>query len=73
MQYSFDKTSVARARDFCVVASATFRMLYVFVVMEHASCRIIHLNVTSHPTAAWTLQQLREAIRSDHRYHFFAP
>jgi putative transposase len=53
------------ACDFCVVVSATFRILYVLVVMEHASRRIIHLNVTAHPTAAWTLQQLREAIPSD--------
>jgi hypothetical protein len=44
------------ACDFCVVASATFRILYVLVVMEHASRRIIHLNVTAHPNAAWTLQ-----------------
>jgi hypothetical protein len=50
------------ACDFCVVAKATFRILYVLVVMEHASRRIIHVNVTAHPTAAWTLQQLREAI-----------
>ena len=58
------------ACDFCVVASATFRILYVLVVMEHASRRIIHLNVTAHPTAAWTLQPLREAIPSDHSYRF---
>jgi transposase InsO family protein len=58
------------ACDFCVVASATFRLLYVLVVMEHASRRLIHLNVTAHPTAAWTLQQLREAIPSDHTYRF---
>jgi putative transposase len=58
------------ACNFCVVASATFRMLYVLVVMEHASRRIIHLNVTAHPTAAWSLQQLREAIPSDHAYRF---
>ena len=38
--------------------------------MEHASRRIIHLNVTAHPSAAWTLQQLREAIPSDHTYRF---
>jgi putative transposase len=58
------------ACDFCVVASATFRILYVLVVMEHAPRRIIHINVTAHPTAAWTLQQLREAIPSDHTYRF---
>jgi len=58
------------ACDFFVVASASFRIFYVLVVMEHASRRIIHLNVTSHPTAAWTLQQLREAIPSDHTYRF---
>src|SRR5271166_4197409 len=58
------------ACDFFVVASATFRILYVLVVMEHASRRIIHLNVTSQPTAAWTLQQLREAVPSDHTYRF---
>ena len=45
--------------------ATTFQMLYVLVVMEHASRRIIHLNMTVHPTAAWTLQQLREAIPSE--------
>ena len=58
------------ACDFCVVVTATFRIRYVFVVMEHGSRRIIHLNVTAHPSAAWTLQQLREAIPSDHAYRF---
>jgi putative transposase len=38
--------------------------------MEQASRRIIHLNVTAHPTAAWFLQRLREAIPSDHAYRF---
>jgi putative transposase len=58
------------ACDFCVAATATFRILYVFVVMEHASRRMIHVNATAHPTAAWTLQQLREAIPCDHSYRF---
>jgi len=56
------------ACDFCVVVTATFRLLYVFVVMEHATRRIIYTNVTAHPTASWTLQQLREAIPADHAY-----
>jgi hypothetical protein len=58
------------ACDFCGVATATFRLLYVFVMMEHLSRRIIHFNVTAHPTAAWTVQQLREAIPSDQTYRF---
>jgi transposase InsO family protein len=58
------------ACDFCVAVTATFRLLYVFVVMEHGSRRLLHCNVTAHPTAQWTLQQLREAIPSDHAYRF---
>jgi len=54
--------------DFCVVVTATFRLLYVLVVIEHQTRRIAHCNVTTHPTAAWALQQLRETIPSDHGY-----
>ncbi len=56
------------ACDFCVAVTATFRMLYVFVVIEHASRRLLHVNVTAHPTAQWTMQQFREAIPADHAY-----
>jgi len=58
------------ACDFCVVVTATFRLLYVLVVMELATRRILHVNVTAHPTALWALQQLRDAIPSDHTYRF---
>jgi putative transposase len=58
------------ACDFCVVVTATFRLLYVLVVMEHASRRILHANVTEHPTAQGTLQQLRDALPVDHSYRF---
>jgi transposase InsO family protein len=58
------------ACDFCVAITATFRMLYVFVVMERTSRLLLHVNVTAHPTAAWTLQQLREVVPSNHSYRF---
>jgi len=56
------------ACDFCVVVTATFRILYVFVVIEHTSRRLLHVNVTAHPTASWTTQQFRTAIPADHAY-----
>jgi putative transposase len=58
------------ACDFCTVVTATFRLLHVFVLMEHATRRILHANVTAHPTAQWTIQQLRDAIPADHGYRF---
>jgi putative transposase len=47
--------------DFFTVPTVTFRVLFVFVVLSHDRRRIVHFNVTAHPTAAWTAQQLREA------------
>jgi len=47
--------------DFFTVPTATFRVLFVFVVLSHERRRIVYVNVTAHPTAAWTAQQLREA------------
>jgi putative transposase len=44
------------ACDFFVVVTATFRTLYVFVIMELGTRRILNQNVTAHPTAEWTLQ-----------------
>jgi transposase InsO family protein len=58
------------ACDFAVAVTATFRLLYVFVVIEHRSRRLIHCNVTAHPSAAWTLQQLREVVGYESRYKF---
>ena len=58
------------ACDFFVVVTATFRTLYVFVIMELGTRRILHHNVTDHPTAEWTLQQFREALPGDHPYRF---
>ena len=58
------------ACDFCLAITASFRMLYVFVVIEHGTRRLVHCNVTAHPTAVWTLQQLREVAGIDHQYQF---
>jgi putative transposase len=58
------------ACDFFVAVIATFRMLYVFVVIEHGTRRLAHVNVTAHPSADWTLQQLREVVGDNdgHKY-----
>jgi putative transposase len=55
------------ACDFFVAVTSTFQLLYVFMVMEHGSRRLIHCNVTAHPTALWTRQQLREALEASLR------
>jgi putative transposase len=58
------------ACDFFTVVTATFRVLHVFVAMEVGARRLLHLNVTTHPTAEWTLQQFRETLPGDHPYRF---
>ena len=58
------------AADFLVAVTAGFRVLYVLVVMEVSSRRILHSNVTAHPTGTWSLQQFREAVPGDHTYRF---
>jgi putative transposase len=58
------------ACDFCVSVSVRFQILYVFVRTEVGSRRLVHFNVTSHPTAAWTLQRFREVIDNEQDYRF---
>ncbi len=50
------------AIDFAVVPTATFRLLFVFVVLSLERRRVLHINVTAHPTAQWTAQQMVEAF-----------
>ena len=51
--------------DFFVVPTATFRLLFVFVILAHDRRRPVHFAVTSHPTAEWTAQQLLQAFPWD--------
>ncbi len=48
--------------DFFVVPTVAFKVLFAFVVLAHARRRIVHFNVTEHPTAHWTAHQLSEAF-----------
>ena len=50
------------ALDFFTVPTLTFHLLYGFFVIDHHRRRILHFNVTAHPTAVWVCQQLREAF-----------
>ena len=61
------------AFDFFTVPTLTFQLLYCFFVIEHGRRRVLHFNVTRHPTADWVVQQLREAFpdASPFRYAIF--
>src|SRR5215472_15154469 len=54
------------ALDFFTVPTATFRVLYCFFVIAHDRRKILHFNVTEHPTRQCIVQQLREAFLEDH-------
>jgi len=50
--------------DFFTVPTARLRVLFVLVVLAHYRRRVVHFNVTEHPTAAWTAQQLGSSTPS---------
>jgi hypothetical protein len=51
--------------DFFVLPTATFRLLFVFIILHHERRRIVHFDVTAHPTAIWIKQQITEAFPLD--------
>ncbi len=53
------------AVDFFTVPTATFRILFCFIVLRHDRRMVVHFNVTAHPTARWTAQQIVEAFPYD--------
>ena len=53
------------AVNFFTVPTATFRILFCFVVLRHHRRLVVHFNVTDHPTAEWTSQQVVDAFPED--------
>ena len=51
--------------DFFTVPTARLRVFFILVVLAHDRRRVVHFNVTEHPTAAWTAQQIVEAFPDD--------
>jgi putative transposase len=58
------------ACDFMVAVTAKFQLLYVLVILEVSSRRVLNCNVTAHPSAEWTLQQFRETLTGERAYRF---
>jgi transposase InsO family protein len=61
------------AMDFFTVPTISFGVLYCFFIIAHDRRRILHFNVTKHPTSLWISQQLREAFpfAASHKYLIF--
>jgi hypothetical protein len=58
------------AFDLFTVPTLTFKLLYCFFVIEQGRRKILHFNVTRHPTAEWVVQQLREAFPEAAPYRY---
>ena len=56
--------------DFFTVPTIRLQVLYVFLVLAHYRRRIVHFNVTAHPTMEWTMQQIREAFPFEQIPHY---
>jgi putative transposase len=58
------------AMDFFTVPTLTFQLLYCFFVIEHGRRKILHFNVTRHPSSDWVVQQLRETFPEAGPYRY---
>jgi putative transposase len=58
------------AIGFFTIPTINFRVLYCFIVLLHGRRKIVHFNVTEHPTAEWTAQQIIEAFPDDTAPHY---
>jgi putative transposase len=58
------------AMDFFTVPTLTFSVFYCLFIISHDRRRVLHFNVTRHPTSEWIVQQLREAFPCDSTVKF---
>jgi len=70
MTFLRNRRDVISAMDFLVVPTVRFKLLYVWFVIAHGRREVLHVNVTAHPTAAWVIQQLREAFPNEASIRF---
>jgi transposase InsO family protein len=69
------------ALDFFVVPTVTYKILFVLLILAHHRRRVLHVSITEHPTAEWTVQQVVDAFPWDHaprsllrdRDHIYSP
>src|SRR5215467_4022274 len=61
------------ATDFFTVPTIALTVLFVFIVLEHDRRKVLHFNVTEHPTAPWTAQQILEAFADRDAARLTAP
>jgi transposase InsO family protein len=61
---------VIAGMDFFLVPTVSFQLLYVWFAIDHGRRRVLHFNVTQHPTARWVLQQLRDAFPDEPAHQF---
>jgi putative transposase len=73
MTFLWNHRDLIAGMDFFVVPTARFTMIYAWFVLDHGRRRVLHFNVTEHPTACWVTQQLRDAFPDNaiHRYLIF--
>jgi hypothetical protein len=73
MTFLRNHRDVITGMDFFVVPTVRLTLLYVWFVLDHGRRRVLHCNVTAHPTAAWVTQQLRDAFPDTptHRFLIF--
>jgi putative transposase len=73
MTFLRNHRDVIAGMDFFVVPTIRFQLLYAWFVIEHGRRRVLHFNVTAHPSATWVIQQLRDAFpdQPSHRHLIF--